>query len=80
MLIALSIVFFARRWRIGGFLWLVLWGAPSMAVVIRHGQMRVSCEERQLAVCRDSMDRKFGSLSELRESKFEWTWTRQQTA
>lgn len=52
MLIALAIVFLARGWGIRGFLRLILWGAPPMAVVIRHGQIGVVCEERQLAVCK----------------------------
>lgn len=70
MLVALAIVFLARRRRISGFLRLVLRGAPPMAVVIRHGQIGVTCEERQLAVCRDSGGG-FSRLLEVGESKFE---------
>lgn len=76
MLIALAIVFLARRRRVSGFLRLILWGAPSMAVVIRHGQIGVSCEERQLAVCKDSGG-EILLLVNLEESKFARTWTRQ---
>lgn len=63
MLVSLTIIFLAwRRW-VSGFLRLVLWEAPSMAVVIRHGQIGVSCEGRQLAVCGDPEAKNVGVWS-----------------